>query len=563
MVRSRSCLSLFLAGSAAAVPFVAGMLFVLPMDAQAESDAALVECTFPGQVRRLGAYATTVTPRRQARVTAAECQQGGGEYVETLSVAAPPAGTPQLNVPAAFGSGTGALSPDFLAALKIWMPVAQAGVADAQVAVGEIHDRMGGFAQARLWYEKAAIQGNPRAKVNLASMHERGAGMPRDVAQAQILILQAAGLPATSGDGFRIELIDPAAAIRLPRNSGPDGSIVVDAPPGQLTVTGRAESSSGIASVTANGAPLAHDANGMFAVPVPLADEPATLKITATDQAGRAGYAEFVLRRSVPSTGEPAPVPPSPSSEPLGGKRLALVIANQNYQRWEKLDTPLADARALGDVLRSRFGFEVFTLTDATRQSLLQALNQLRMTAGPDDQVIVFYAGHGQMDPVTARGYWIPVDGDTRDLSNWVSVIDVTDQLSALQARHVLVIADSCYSGTLAGSLSTRIDTALSAEQRQRHLTQLFTRRARVAFTSGGLEPVIDGGGGSHSLFARSLLDVLSQVQGPVGAQELSSTVSARFSVLGNALKVSQQPRYAPIAFAGHEAGDFVLAPRR
>jgi hypothetical protein len=141
-------------------------------------------------------------------------------------------------------------------------------------------------------------------------------------------------------------------------------------------------------------------------------------------------------------------------------------------------------------------------------------------------------------------------------------VIDVTDQLSAMQARHVLVIADSCYSGTLAGSLVARIDAALSAEQRQRHLSQLAQGRARVAFTSGGIEPVVDGGGGTHSLFARSLLDVLDQVQAPIAAQELSSAVASRFVALGQGLQVAQRPVYAPIAFAGHEAGDFVLAPR-
>jgi hypothetical protein len=165
------------------------------------------------------------------------------------------------------------------------------------------------------------------------------------------------------------------------------------------------------------------------------------------------------------------------------------------------------------------------------------------------------------MDPVTARGYWIPVDADLRDLSGWVSVIDVTDQLSAMQARHVWVIADSCYSGTMSGSLVTRIDAALSAEQRQRHLGQIANRRARVAFTSGGLEPVVDGGAGVHSLFARSLLDVLDQMQAPTTAQELSSAVASRFAAVGKGLRIPQKPTYAPIAFAGHEAGDFVLAP--
>ncbi len=51
-------------------------------------------------------------------------------------------------------------------------------------------------------------------------------------------------------------------------------------------------------------------------------------------------------------------------------------------------------------------------------------------------------------------------------------------------------------------------------------------RRSRTVLTSGGLQPVLDAGGGEHSL------------------------------------GVEQVPDYAPIQFAGHETGDFVLVPR-
>jgi len=238
------------------------------------------------------------------------------------------------------------------------------------------------------------------------------------------------------------------------------------------------------------------------------------------------------------------------------------MIANQAYAQWGTLDTPLTDAQAVGEMLRDRYGFDVQWVRNATRTQMLQALQALRARVGPQDQVLVYYAGHGQMDSVTARGYWIPVDADQQDVSRWVSVIDVTDQLSAMQARHAMVIADSCYSGTLTHSLMPQIDSALAEGQRRLALEFLSRQKVRVAMTSGGLEPVLDGGSVEHSLFARSLLDVLRQVQGPVAALELHQAVAARFAHLGRRLQVQQQPHYAPIAFAGHEAGDFVLSPR-
>jgi uncharacterized caspase-like protein len=446
--------------------------------------------------------------------------------------------------------------------LKAWLPMAVAGLQDAQVVAGELLDRAGKPALAHHWYSQAAAQGNARAMVNLADLMDRGRGVPRDVELAQQWIWQAAGLQAISstlGSGPRLWLVDPAMALKIPP-TGSNNVVWLDGANDEILVTGRAESPVGISSVTVNGQTRAHDAEGLFSLPVSLGIDPLLLQITAHDKKGAVASAEYVLRRKVP--GETTGLTMDAAERvPSSGHRWALIIANQRYERWEGLDTPTADGEALAGSLRERFGFEVTLLKDGTRQGILAALSRLRQLAAPDDQVIVYYAGHGQMDPVTARGYWIPVDADLRDLSGWVSVIDVTDQLSAMQARHVWVIADSCYSGTMSGSLVTRIDSALSAEQRQRHLGQIASRRSRVAFTSGGLEPVVDGGAGAHSLFARSLLDVLDQLQAPTTAQELSSAVASRFAAVGKSLKIPQKPNYAPIAFAGHEAGDFVLAP--
>jgi uncharacterized protein len=175
--------------------------------------------------------------------------------------------------------------------------------------------------------------------------------------------------------------------------------------------------------------------------------------------------------------------------------------------------------------------------------------------------VLIYYAGHGEIDGVTQRGYWIPVDGEQRNVANWISIIDVTDQLAAMPARSVFVIADSCYSGTLTRSAVPEIDQALSEEAQRTAMGQLQKNRSRIAMTSGGLEPVVDGGGGRFSIFARSLIDVLENLREPVQAQQLFGAVNARFAHLAQRLRLTQQPEYAPIRFAGHESGDFVLAP--
>lgn len=556
-----------LAGSVGLIALTCGAAAMAADKPAASTDAAatdgLVHCLLPGQVRRLGAFATSMTPRRATRLTPAQCQAAGGEYVE-----------PQ----------------DHSAAIKMWMPMAAEGIPEAQTTLGELFDQRGDKAMARSWYEKAAAQGDTRALISLAGLLEQAAVLAASkgissldsINRVSDLVNKAtgglvAGLSIQRTEKLRVDFVSPLGAAPVPRAAG--GPAVFESAPGPLDVVVRVAGAAALKSVRVNGAAQKPDAHGLLNIPVTVGDARTTVLVQAEDESGQQAQAELtLLQRSAPLSAaaasgaapaptviaalNTAPVDNRPASAPLlPGKRFALVIANQQYKHWEKLDTPRSDAQAVAGVLKQRFGFEVSVVQDATRQQLLAALSRLRQQVGPQDQVVVYYAGHGQMDPVTARGYWIPVDGDEKDLAQWVSVIDVTDQLSAMTARHVLVIADSCYSGTLTRSLVPAVDQALSLEQRAGPLKQLSKQRARVAMTSGGLEPVVDGGSVEHSLFARSLLDVLSQVKSPLAAQELHNAVSARFAHLARRLKIQQQPQYAPIGFAGHEAGDFVFSP--
>lgn len=510
--------------------------------------AAWVHCLLPGQVRRLG-MSTTVTPRRTARLSPGECLSGGGEYAEPA---------------------------DTLGTIKVWLPLAAEGVPDAQATVGEAYERQGQPKLAQVWYEKAAAQGVARAQMQLANLalqqSPQGTGASSGGRATELITAAAggtlmAGLVLRTQEPPRIDLVAPDPSVVLPRPSR--GHYTLTLPGGHSTLVARITAPAGLSKVEVNGKTQQPDAQGLLSVPVMLPAQPSAagsaLDIQVTDQQGLAARAQLdlVLRSPAPDASvagaQPATVA-DPSPLP-NGRRLALVIANQAYQHWPKLSTATADGEAIAGMLRQRFGYQVSMVRDGSRQQMLSALQSLRQSAGPQDQILIYYAGHGQMDTVTARGYWIPVDGDEKDISRWVSVIDVTDQLSAMQARHVLVVADSCYAGTMMRSLLPQVDEALTAEQRRAPLRFLSERRARVALTSGGLEPVVDGGSVDHSLFARSLLDVLGQVQGPVAAQELFGAVSSRFAYLGRRLHLQQQPQYAPIGFAGHEAGDFVLAP--
>jgi len=123
------------------------------------------------------------------------------------------------------------------------------------------------------------------------------------------------------------------------------------------------------------------------------------------------------------------------------------------------------------------------------------------------------------------------------------------------------VVADSCYSGALTRSATARLEAGRSPEARQHWLKTIAAQRSRTILSSGGLQPVLDKGGGNHSVFAKAFLDVLTSNTEILEAQRLGLEVAARVSYAASNALVEQDPQYAPIRYAGHEAGDFLFVP--
>ncbi len=261
-----------------------------------------------------------------------------------------------------------------------------------------------------------------------------------------------------------------------------------------------------------------------------------------------------------------------PSSLEGQGKRYALLIGNQTYggaTGMPPLATPIADVDALAEVLTRRYGFVTeaalpkggvlpLVLKDATRGQIETALFQLSQIAGAADQVLIYYGGHGVFEQVTGTAFWVPSDAVAGVPPSYLSASGISEALLRLQAGSVIVISDSCYSGALMRGAETAEDfAALTEADRARVLAHLAEKRSRVLISSGANEPVADGGGEGHSIFARALLTGLEEAKGPMAAQEVFDDYVYPI-VIGRA---EQEPQYRPIAKSGHEGGDFVFVP--
>jgi uncharacterized caspase-like protein len=246
------------------------------------------------------------------------------------------------------------------------------------------------------------------------------------------------------------------------------------------------------------------------------------------------------------------PIPPASAAVENFGNYHAIVIGNNNYEELADLKSAANDARAVAQLLKSDYGFKVRLLIDATREDVIGALAKIRAKLTSNDNLLIYYAGHGVLDEYAGEDYWLPVNAKKDDPSNWISNGDITNMVRAIRAKHVMVVSDSCFSGTLVPAANAKLATA---EQRSVWISRMNSKRSRTALVSGGLEPVIDSGGGSkHSVFAKAFMNTLRANTGVLDGQRLFSEVGRPV-----ALESDQTPQYSDIRRSGHEGGDFLF----
>ncbi len=241
----------------------------------------------------------------------------------------------------------------------------------------------------------------------------------------------------------------------------------------------------------------------------------------------------------------------------LHGRNFALIIGNNEDANLPDLKTAIGDAAALSELLKLRYSFapgNVKLLLNAGRATIMEELAGLRQRLKEDDRLLIYYAGHGQIDPVTEEGFWQPVDAQAGKEYTWIANSDVRRHLRGLPAKHVLVLADSCFSGSL-----TRSSTSYENIPKERFFTEIDAHVSRKMISSGGTEPVADSGSGGHSVFAYYLLKVLRENKKPfITSFELFNGLAR--AVTNNS---KQKPEYGTVADAGDEgSGDFTFILR-
>ncbi len=229
------------------------------------------------------------------------------------------------------------------------------------------------------------------------------------------------------------------------------------------------------------------------------------------------------------------------------GKYYALIIGINNYPLMgENLDNAIRDARALYDVLAEKYTFEkenMNLLLNPEREDLYIAFDKLSSKLNENDNLLIFYAGHGLWEEDSGLGYWLPSDARRENRAAWFPNSSLVDYLKAIKSKHTLLISDACFAGSIFKTRSIFGEVSEGIEE-------LYRLPSRKAITSGTLTEVPD-----ESVFIEYLIDRLkNNTNKYLPSESLYSRI--RVAVENNS---PTMPRTGVIQGVGDEGGDFVF----
>lgn len=255
--------------------------------------------------------------------------------------------------------------------------------------------------------------------------------------------------------------------------------------------------------------------------------------------------------RPVAATGGPATL-----SSP--GRFYGLIIGVQDYidDSVKDLDYPLQDAQNIINALTGYYTFDpqnIVFLKNPTKAQITDELDKLVEKVTPNDNLLIFYAGHGYWDEQFNQGFWLPADTKKNSRGTWLSNGILRDYITGIRSKHTLLISDACFSG---GIFKTRDAFGGSADRPDRATEELYKYPSRKAMTSGAMKEVPD-----KSEFVKYFIKRLQEnPENYLPAQRLFS--SLREPVINNSPN-SQVPQFGVIRETGDEDGEFIFIRRK
>ncbi|MFH0758568.1 MAG: caspase family protein [Bacteroidota bacterium] len=309
----------------------------------------------------------------------------------------------------------------------------------------------------------------------------------------------------------------------------------------QMDLIAKATDNAGISFVSVNSEMQSLSETGVFTSRLELKPGENQFRIVAMDRKDNLAEQTFVVEYVPPVVTLADRI----SSE---SKYYGLIIGIDQYRDKEisDLDNPIRDAGNLYTALVSNYQFNeenIRFLKNTTFAELIRSLDEMAELVTPNDNLLIFYAGHGWWDESASNGYWLPSDADRYEKTNWFRNSTLVDYLKEIHSKHTLLITDACFGGSI-------FKTRSAFGNQDKAYEKLYELPSRKAMTSGNLSEVPD-----ESQFTKYLIRRLQENKEPyLSSEELFS--SFRIAVINNS---DAMPLYGEIDKVGDEGGEFIF----
>jgi WD40 repeat protein len=305
-----------------------------------------------------------------------------------------------------------------------------------------------------------------------------------------------------------------------------------------VKIKGLAIDERGVNLVLVNNKKVALNSSGEFEVDLRLSVGENPVKIEATDINGNTAVKRFsLIRRDFDI-----------SDLSFEVTNHLLVIAIDQYASWPKLNNAVSDARKFISIMEAGYNFDpkniiVVNDTMASRQGIVDGFKTLIEKAKANDNIVIYYSGHGHFDPLLGEGYWIPYDAKKGNDGDYLPNSFILQLIKKLESKHLFLIADACFSGSLFNESHRGFNENVSQY------------KSRWGLASGRLEYVSDGAAGEQSPFNKYLVQYLKDNLG----REFSVSELIQYVKVNVANESDQAPLGNPLKNVGDEGGEMIF----
>ncbi|MFT5667111.1 MAG: WD40 repeat protein [Vicingaceae bacterium] len=306
----------------------------------------------------------------------------------------------------------------------------------------------------------------------------------------------------------------------------------------EITLEGLVIDNIGVSEVKVNGQKANLSATGDFSVKLNLAIGENRVAIEATDVNKNTSVKRITIIRKEFDL----------NSLSLESQNHMLLISIDKYINWSPLNNAVSDGNKLTKILEDKYGFDSSNVIEvknenADRQGIINGFKELISKAGPNDNVIIYYSGHGYFDAQLGEGYWIPVDAQKGQDGDYLPNSFMMQLMKKVNSKHIFLVADACFSGSLFNNSN------------RGYTDNVGSYKSRWGLASGRLEYVSDGNSGESSPFNKYLTEYLEKNK----KEEFSVSELVQFVKINVANATKQAPVGNPLGGLGDEGGEFIF----